>query len=279
MEYERALFRVYERLLEGVGESGTPNSINKICRLFEFTALTLAITLLISLGILHVSFVGNGGCLPQILEDYALIHQNSSNFNFSNDQILQIFLDDAYSPYSSRRLDLLATEYQPFNLTLENKTSFSLSNKAPPDFEFSRKWSVLNLDDATRANHNFELINVTMSGERCFGGPLQQLLLPLGGVSPVVANNVMYSIGTGGILKASHGQSYSWRHAPQARNSLAVSDWIFGKLGIVIISCLSFFVLSTTTALLVRVLISSGVVMLFPIFSCLQVSFASLLHF
>jgi hypothetical protein len=71
----------------------------------------------------------------------------------------------------------------------------------------------LSLDRSTRVNHNFELINITMSGEGCFGGPLQQLLLPLGGVGPVVANDVMYGIGGsgGGVLKAAHGQSYYWR--------------------------------------------------------------------
>jgi hypothetical protein len=78
MEYERALFRVYERLLEGVSETGSTNSVNKTCRMFEYLVLTLGAILFICLVILHISFVGTGGCLPQLLIDYAIVHQNSS---------------------------------------------------------------------------------------------------------------------------------------------------------------------------------------------------------
>jgi hypothetical protein len=266
MEYERALFRVYERLLEGVSETGSTNSVNKTCRMFEYLVLTLGAILFICLVILHISFVGTGGCLPQLLKDYAILHQNSSFFNFSNDQILQIYLGDSFSPYAPRRLG-----YDVLNST--NRSSFAFLDIPQPDYEFAREWSVLSLDRSTRVNHNFELINITMSGEGCFGGPLQQLLLPLGGVGPVVANDVIYGIGGsgGGVLKAAHGQSYYWRRPPQPHSSMSISDWVAAKLSIIITTCLSFFVLSTTTALLVRVLISSGVVLLFPLFSCLQV--------
>ena len=49
-------------------------------------------------------------------------------------------------------------------------------------------------------------------------------------------------------------------------------DWFSGKLSILLTSLCSFFILSTITALLVRVLISSGVVLLFPCFYLCQIN-------
>ena len=43
-------------------------------------------------------------------------------------------------------------------------------------------------------------------------------------------------------------------------------SWLQLKIGILCLSLFAFFVMSCTTALLVRVLISSGVVLIFPIF-------------
>ena len=58
---------------------------------------------------------------------------------------------------------------------------------------------------------------------------------------------------------------YAW--GPKDINMYeSVTDWLSLKISIIITSLFAFLALSCTTALLVRVLISSGVVLIFPIF-------------
>ncbi len=61
MEFERAIYRVYERCLEGLHEEDEDENatINtKSCKLFEYLTFGAATFFLVSLMILHVSFVG-----------------------------------------------------------------------------------------------------------------------------------------------------------------------------------------------------------------------------
>ena len=269
MEYERALFRVYERLMDSVVEISAPGSVSKSCRAFEYLILLVGLLCFTCLVILHVSFVGDAGCLPQLLSEYSSIYHNSTSFNFSNDQILQISIDTSDS-FFLRRLNELEVFNETHPGTYSDNSSLTvLEREAKPDFEFAKSWSVLHLDSAIRRSHSFELINISLSADECFGGSLQQLLLPLGGVSTVVANNIQGSLSSDGVLKVLGGDSLSWGRGDT--DTASVPSRLFNKIAIVLSSIFSFFVLSTTTAILVRVLISSGVVLLFPVFGCLQV--------
>jgi hypothetical protein len=79
----------------------------------------------------------------------------------------------------------------------------------------------------------------------------------------------MNTVGKGGMLMTKSGDYYSWRDR-DIHPYKSIGDWIAFKLNVFFLSLFSFFFLSTTTALLVRVLISSGVVLLFPFFALLQ---------
>ena len=75
----------------------------------------------------------------------------------------------------------------------------------------------------------------------------------------------MSTIGKGGILVTAMDNFYTWT-ASDITMFRNLEDWISLKISIVISSLFAFFALSCVTALLVRVLISSGVVLIFPIF-------------
>lgn len=153
--------------------------------------------------------------------------------------------------------------------TKENTTSSSLDIFSIFDYEFGFEIGILALPMEIRNKHGFKTINVTLSGEMCFGSKLAQALLPLGGFDTVVVNNVVNTVRKGGMVMTRSGDYYSW-HDRDLHPYHNLGEWIAVKINIFILSLFSFFFLSTTTALLVRVLISSGVVLLFPFFTLLQ---------
>lgn len=69
MEFERAIFRVYERCLEGLRDDENDSVNSKTCRAFELLSLGGAVFFLLTLIFLHLSFVGRPGCLPGLLQE------------------------------------------------------------------------------------------------------------------------------------------------------------------------------------------------------------------
>lgn len=81
----------------------------------------------------------------------------------------------------------------------------------------------------------------------------------------------MYSFNKpGDILSAWPDEAFYRWHSNDLQPYNSPQEWFGFKFSILFNSLLSFFILSTVTALLVRVLISSGVVLLFPLFGCMQ---------
>jgi hypothetical protein len=270
MEYERALFVVYERCLEGFIPNNGQQTI-KSCELIEYLTSVVTLTFLGILIFLHVIFVGKAGCLPDKLNAYALAH-NASSFNFTNDQIIQISLD------RQEHLFFDQSDYVRRHLEGSNTTSnITDSEWIGPDYEFAASWALLHLSPEIRTGHHFELVNLTY-GSECFGSPLQQNLLTFGGLDTVVMNNLMAVIPSGGYLSSFNGRErhYSWTKNTNLHPE-GFLDWLSLKSSILSTSLMSYFILSTTNALFVRIIISSGVVLLLPFFWLLQVTpFSSL---
>jgi hypothetical protein len=103
MEFEKAIYRVYERCLEGLRDTETDHS-SKYCKFFEFLTLLIGLGLLLILLILHVNFVGSSGCLPQLLTDYGLAN-NLPNFTFSDDQLLGINVNSRFAGLADLKND------------------------------------------------------------------------------------------------------------------------------------------------------------------------------
>ena len=68
MEFERAIFRVYERCVEGFRDDES-DMASKSCRMFEIFAFSSGIFFALILGLLHMEYVGSSGCLPQVMND------------------------------------------------------------------------------------------------------------------------------------------------------------------------------------------------------------------
>ena len=137
------------------------------------------------------------------------------------------------------------------------------------DYEFSPEIAILALPKKAIQDHNFKSVNVTYSGNKCFGSWFTQFLLPVGGVDTVVLNNVIYTMKKKGVLISKSGDYYTWSEK-QYSHVKSLGEFIGKKIGILLFSLMSFMFLSTTTSLIVRILISSGVVLLFPIFWALH---------
>lgn len=293
MEFERAIFRVYERCVENIREEDIDDRNNnqggsltpKHCRIIEGVFLGITIFFFFVLAMLHSSFVGSSGCVPAILRETSLYNKSSGTFMFKEDQILQINLDSRYSQVSHRSLasaqqrsgsalqsNLRGSE----NLSLirtRNQNSNNSSNAVDIkyDFEFAYRMDVLALSSTIRSEHNFQLINITLDSDSCFGSSFVQPLVNFG-VDIVIKNFLMNTFNHGGYLVSASGQFYSWNTFDIPSNKpVGVVPYLVERLTAVLLGFSQFFYLSSMSALLVRVLISSGVVALFPVFYFIQV--------
>ena len=93
MEFEKAVFRIYERTVEGfAGPNDREDRGTKYCKLLEFVVLSFAIFYLAELVLIHHTFVGRAGCLPELLQDTPLAV--NSSYVLPKDQILQLNLEE-----------------------------------------------------------------------------------------------------------------------------------------------------------------------------------------
>jgi hypothetical protein len=117
MEFEKAIFRVYERCVEGLGESET--SV-RACRIFEYAALGGALFFLGTLIVLHTSYVGEGvltlggaaaagDCLPGVLAGYEG-YSSSGPFVLPDDTLLGINVSPTFLPPPSDDDDFFDAE-------------------------------------------------------------------------------------------------------------------------------------------------------------------------
>ena len=191
-------------------------------------------------------------------------------------------LGTIFKQFEARKLDF-------DNSTISNSNSTSNSNTTTPsiapspasmfdfgdfDYEFSPEIAILALPPKALHDHNFKSVNVTYSGSQCFGSWFTQFLLPLGGVDTVVINNVMHTMKKRGVLISKSGDYYTWSEKEFSKKFTSLSEFIgiiimiiisllnffiiiiIGKkVGILLVSLMSFMFLSTTTALIVRILI------------------------
>jgi hypothetical protein len=96
MEYERAIYRVYERCMEGIREEMEPAAV-KYCQIMEYIAVIFAVFFAIVLGVLHVNFASphSGSYCLQTL----LAAQNVSTLG--SDQILYININSEFVDHNS----------------------------------------------------------------------------------------------------------------------------------------------------------------------------------
>jgi hypothetical protein len=308
MEFERAIYRVYERSIDNLRENEFEGS-GKFCKLIEYFVLGGCIFSLLVLVVLHTSYVGSPGCLPQVLSQYAH-SQNLTKFELKSDELLGINVDyrfstrvaaakreqvnyilrvsmaqlrlylpptclQAYEEYQGRRrlsstqsnlrfasVDALAADHRRHNETESMKGNLTQRF----DYVFATEISLVTMPLQMLNQHNFKIINISLvDTPMCYGGAFSQLFIPFGGYDTVMQNNLMASIKKGGILVTATDNYYIWSLSDIVMYQ-GFPEWLILKTSIVVESLFAFFAISCVTALLVRVLISSGVVLVFPIF-------------
>ncbi|KAL7473338.1 hypothetical protein ACHAXS_013797 [Conticribra weissflogii] len=158
-----------------------------------------------------------------------------------------------------------------------------------PHYRFSIDDALLFMDTKSAYLHNITLVNITVT-ERClstgsddgklsFFSTVGEFLSQIYGMDSVIINQLMYGIrAPDGSFQGGHMQSmetkerWGWRkdQLDSYEPDWSIFDWLLKKIGILSMSLLAFFLITSVTSLIVRVLTSSGVVLMFPLFSCFR---------
>jgi hypothetical protein len=276
MEFEKALFRVYDRTLETV-RLDQPLVMSrraaclerhvrpeKVCSCLQNCLLSVTMALLVMLLLLHTAFVGEGRCLKHSLHiKQQLMEGITADGNNAN--------RTADDPPLMRKDDIL-------QIRLSDRPEREEANRSAlnfaPEYKFVRDPPLLYVSNAFIQRHDVRLVNLTLSPS-CItrGAPVHRWILDaLVGWDTVVVNQVMHGVRAGGLLQNMQTHEvWGWSSTlipPEGGRSFG--DALGSKLSTLAKSFLSFFFLSTVTALIVRMLISSGVIIMFPIFFCLR---------
>mmetsp|Transcript_19258 Transcript_19258/g.56018 ORF Transcript_19258/g.56018 Transcript_19258/m.56018 type:complete len:593 (-) Transcript_19258:17-1795(-) len=288
MEYERALFRVYDRTLDSLRSDqpvcdrlcGGQIKPITLCRLLEFFLLASAVILFLFLLIAHNGFVGDAapGCLATELSllRQALAVPEASNGTSSvggpllgKRDVLQLRLSDTASAFAVA---------VPGKGVVSSNYSASLGGDAndmsaySAEYRFSRTPALLYLPDGFLTSHNVALINVTLSKACLTQGDaaLQNMAILFEWDTPVM--NQLLALGAAGMVENTKTQeSWGWGTSilpPEGGRSLAAAAGF--KASVLLQALAAFFFTATVTAMMVRMLISSGVIIMFPLFFCLR---------
>mmetsp|Transcript_33906 Transcript_33906/g.44726 ORF Transcript_33906/g.44726 Transcript_33906/m.44726 type:complete len:533 (-) Transcript_33906:362-1960(-) len=270
MEFERALFRVYERSLESIQldtpwfGNARPSSILKWTQRILMITASILLVLTVSL---HSKFVDQPGCLQEKLrtlhENKLALNQNISSDLLEDDVILRLAISKYAPP------DELVPKVEVIGQNISDSTP---SHSFDAKYEFSRSIPLMLLEDDMRRKLGVKELNITLEHE-CFGQTsfTRFLVIATGHDTPVI-NMLMFSLQSDGFLKNLRTEEeWSWNQA-QLPPPQGYSWWmrLARKPMIVFASVAAFFLLSSVTALIVRVLISSGVIFMFPLFHALE---------
>lgn len=296
-EFERAVFRVYENTIDGVNFDGIHTNITtKLIKIAEILFRFLALFSFFIMIFLHIRFVGDHklNCIPDLLAEQNEIMASSglgygSNvsdsgggqnvfFNFTDDYILHL---NVYRPED---------EIQNMKVVQVNGSDEYVLVRKKPDFEYAKSSAVLSLN--SEIQKKFYVVNLTIPHEECFGkypligGSIYGLVAYFDGVGTVLMNDLMYASKSEGVLKKYTGDRARWSSNDfhdddkddMYRSSMmsflfTVNEFGWLKIGILFKTALAFFLLSTSTAMLIRILLSSGVIILYPILLVLEVCY------
>ena len=122
--------------------------------MFEYVVAGATIFFLIVLSILHTAYVGNTGCLPQLLSEYAQAH-NMTSFQLKSDQLLGINVDYKYSPLmaSAEREQMIKSQDDSYERRLRRRLA-AVSDGASTSsrFNMASHWRFLEDTDSTKSS-------------------------------------------------------------------------------------------------------------------------------
>lgn len=172
-----------------------------------------------------------------------------------------------------RKLDDGSEEDSP-SLSIENSDSLTNDKDVNiqvgyDDYEFSASPSMIAMKPELRDLHNVRMINITLPSS-CVGSSYlwRKFVYRYVGTDDIVINSLMHGLHSNGVLKnIKTGELWTWSsqlvESYERRHGIARLIRNIGYLGK---SLIQFLMMSSVTAILVRILISSGVSLLFPLF-------------
>eukprot|EP00752_Nemacystus_decipiens_P010525 g9373.t1 len=137
------------------------------------------------------------------------------------------------------------------------------------DYTFAFEPIVLLLPDKIQGSHNFTWVNFTIEPSTCLrdAGFVSRLLAAtVVGYDEIMVNMFMFSMRSKGLLKNTQtGGEWMWSMDSQPASGMVRFFSTVGfKCQVLVRSLMAFVLMSTVTAMTVRTLLSSGVVIMFP---------------
>jgi len=261
MEYEKALYRVYERSLDGLRRDQPTRIVGRYsirprhtCSCITHTFYLGAMALFVLVVSLHLQFVGQGQCFHDVLKPLELGKDNSTYTASLLDKnaFVSISIERSQRPL----LDMDDDD--------TNTTTFR------SEYEFSVDPLVVALSKDFRESHEVQMHNITIP-HTCFGsGTTLWLVEQVIGYDTILINQLMYALRSDGQLKnMKTKENWIWTKV-QLRDPENLIELFSRKFSVFVYSLFAFCLISTVTALVVRILISSGVAVMFPFFFLLR---------
>ena len=161
-----------------------------------------------------------------------------------------------------------------------NSSGSSSSNSTDvvfnPDYIFTSNAPLLYLDSEFLARHEVKRINVTLDEMCVTKGPGLGFVLAavVGDLDTIIINQLMFTFRSDGVVRSMRtNETWSWRGEslpPVGGYSIfSLDGWVF-RVFALLRSLSAFFFLSGTTAIVVRMLMTSGVALMYPFFFCLR---------
>ena len=145
-----------------------------------------------------------------------------------------------------------------------------------PDYIFTSNAPLLYLDSDFLARHEVKRINVTLDEMCVTKGPGLGFVLAavVGDLDTIIINQLMNTFRNDGVVRSMRtNETWSWRGEslpPVGGYSIfSLDGWVF-RIFALLRSLSAFFFLSGTTAIVVRMLMTSGVALMYPVFFCLR---------
>lgn len=224
--------------------------------------------------ILQIKIVYGNGCKNvkgQCSRVHNVVPRNSSVTNTTKTDIFQSIFG-------------LASKEKRLNAT-EKYTNAEYWNS--PAYRYSSNEALMYMDKKMIVYHNISLVNVTLS-EQCLStgsdigaytriNKIAQFLSQIYGMDAIIINQLMYGIkSTDDSFRSGHIKNIDtkerWNYSKDILKeehdiNHNIFTRIFNRVGVLAMALLAFSMIMSITALIVRLLTSSGVMVLMPLFS------------
>jgi len=292
MEFERSLFRVYEKILSPLNSGNTSATRwRRYLKAIMMLCLATAVSSLASVVLLHLSFEGDGSCLASSLSAMGLeprildATRNFSLFDMGEDSHQMIFSDSvirvwAFPEESALRSSPTDMDEISSSTPLDEDTTILLPSQArfdvlesrttKPDYEFSADPAFLLIDESLRVSHRVQEWNVTFD-RSCLGiwnrFSLTRSIVE-SSMDEIIVNQFLHGLkDSEGVLRSQHThETWSWSHVRLDKRRSLISRLLV-NVGALWRALVLFLLVSSMTALMVRTLVSSGVAIMFPVFA------------